>query len=170
MPLSSELREALARGRRRPRPSSRSDGRVDTNHQDNGNLRAADPATDHHDAMPADDPDDDDSAPRLSLTLKESSLDGICALPAAQAEQITGRSPHTLDQSKALKSAPKATAGTTDIPAPPDLLDPAVLRTMPAKVAAFMMYEPPDRPWRYFETAGEREQRESMEETGSWCG
>jgi hypothetical protein len=41
---------------------------------------------------------------------------------------------------------------------------------MPAKVAAFMMYEPPDRPWRYFETAGEREQRESMEETGSWCG
>jgi hypothetical protein len=142
MPLSSELREALARGRRRPRPSSRSDGRVDTNHQDNGNLRAADPATDHHDAMPADDPDDDDSAPRLSLTLKESSLDGICALPAAQAEQITGRSPHTLDQSKALKSAPKATAGTTDIPAPPDLLDPAVLRTMPAKVAAFMMYEP----------------------------
>ena len=120
--------------------------------------------------MPADDPDDDDSAPRLSLTLKESSLDGICALPAAQAEQITGRSPHTLDQSKALKSAPKATAGTTDIPAPPDLLDPAVLRTMPAKVAASMMYEPPDRPWRYFETAGEREQRESMEETGSWCG
>jgi hypothetical protein len=93
MPLSSELREALARGRRRPRPSSRSDGRVDTDHQDNGNLRAADPATDHHDAMPADDPDDDDSAPRLSLTLKESSLDGICALPAAQAEQITGRSP-----------------------------------------------------------------------------
>jgi hypothetical protein len=41
---------------------------------------------------------------------------------------------------------------------------------MPAKVAAFMMYEPPDRPWRYSETAGEREQRESMEETGPRCG
>ena len=52
----------------------------------------------------------------------------------------------------------------------PNLLDPAVLRTMPAKVAAFMMYGLPDRPpWRA-ETAGQREEREFFEELGGWCG
>jgi hypothetical protein len=114
--------------------------------------------------------DPDDAGPRLSVTLKESSVDEIYALPAAQAEQITGRDPSTTDQSKAPQLPPKATARAAGIPAPPDLLDPAVLRTMPPRVATFMLYEPPDRPWRYSETAGEREQRESMEADGSWCG
>ena len=122
-----------------------------------------------------DDPDDvvdpDDSGPRLSVTLKESRADEIYALPAAQAEQITGRDPSTTDQSKAPQLPPKATAGAAGIPAPPDLLDPAVLRTMPAKVAAFMLYEPPDRPpWCYRETGAERAHREIIEDCGSWVG
>ena len=59
------------------------------------------------------------------------------------------------------------TAGT---PASPDLLDPAVLRTMPPRVAAFMLYEPREPPpWRE-EAAGQRETREELEELGGWCG
>jgi hypothetical protein len=147
MPLSNELREALARGCRRARPPDRDDGPVDTD--------VINP---------------DDSGPRLSLTLKESSVDEIYALPVAQAEQITGRDPSTTDQPKAPKSPPKATAEAAGIPAPPDLLDPAVLRTMPAKVAAFMMYEPPERPpWRA-ETPAQRAHREAIEDCGSWVG
>jgi len=86
-------------------------------------------------------------------------------LPAAQAEQTSGRCPDTGDQSKGLQSA----AGT---PAPPDLLlDPAVLRTTPAKVATFMLYEPPEPPpWRRQETLSERAHREMIEDCGSWVG
>jgi hypothetical protein len=102
-----------------------------------------------HDAAPADDPDDvidpDDSGPRLVVTLKEP-VGGIYALPAAQTEQTSGRDPHTLDQSEAPQSLSRATAATVGAPPMPDLLDPAVLRTMPPKVAAFMLYEPPDPP------------------------
>jgi hypothetical protein len=121
-----------------------------------------------------DDPDNvvdpDDSGPRLSVTLKESPVDEIYALPSAQAEQITGPYPSTTDQSKAPQSPPKATAEAAGVPVPPDLLDPAVLRTMPAKVAAFMMYEPPDRPpWRA-ETPAQRAHREAIEDCGSWVG
>jgi hypothetical protein len=103
--------------------------------------------------------------------VKESSVDETYALPTAQAEQITGRYPSTTDQSKTPQLPPKATAGVAGIPVPPDLLDPAVLRTMPARVAAFMMYEPPDPPpWRYSETAGEHQWREDREADGLWCG
>jgi len=162
MPLSNELRDALARGRRRPRPPDRNDGPVDTDHQDNGNLCATDAATDQ--TMP------DDSGPRLSVTLKQSAVDEIYALPAAQAEQITGRDPSTTDQSKAPQLPPKARARAAGIPALPDLLDPAVLRTMPAKVAAFMIYESPERPpWRA-ETPAQRAHREAIEGCGSWVG
>jgi hypothetical protein len=52
----------------------------------------------------------------------------------------------------------------------PDLLDPVVLRTMPPRVAAFMLYEPPDPPLWRAETAGQREEREVFEELGGWCG
>jgi hypothetical protein len=53
----------------------------------------------------------------------------------------------------------------------PDLLDPVALRTMPPRVAAFMLYEPRDPPpWRYQETAAERELREQCESDGAWCG
>src|SRR5262249_11186416 len=39
---------------------------------------------------------------------------------------------------------------------PPDLLNPVVLHTMPPKVAAFLLYEPPERPpWRRQETLSE---------------
>jgi hypothetical protein len=42
---------------------------------------------------------------------------------------------------------------------------------MPVKVARWMLRAPDSSPpWRYVETAGEKELRESMEETGSWCG
>jgi hypothetical protein len=55
--------------------------------------------------MPAEDPDDsidpDDSGPRLSVTLKRSPADEINALPAAQAEQTSGRHPDTGEQSGA---------------------------------------------------------------------
>jgi hypothetical protein len=74
---------------------------------------------------PGDRVDPDDSDPMLSVTCKESSVDEIYALPGAQRGQRNGRWPNTLEQSK----APSA-AGT---PAPPNLLDPAVLRTMPAR-------------------------------------
>ena len=74
------------------------------------------------------DPDDridpDDSGPRLSVTLKEP-VGEISALPEPlEAEQTSGRGP----------------------PAKPDLLDPVVLRTMPPRVAAFMLYKPPEPP------------------------
>jgi len=53
----------------------------------------------------------------------------------------------------------------------PDLLDPAVLRTMPPRVAAFMLYEPHEPPpWCYQETGAEREAREQLESGGAWCG
>jgi hypothetical protein len=90
--------------------------------------------------------DPNDLGPGLSVTLKESFVDEIYALPAAQAEQTSGPYPSTADQSKAPQLPPKAIAEAGGIPAPPDLLDPALLRTMPAKVAAFTMYEPPERP------------------------
>src|SRR5262249_2617613 len=86
--------------------------------------------------MPAEDPDDsidpDDSGPRLSVTLKEARVGETCVLPAAQAEETSGRCPDTGEGSK----GPQSAAGA---PAPPDLLDPAVLRTMPPRVAAFML-------------------------------
>jgi hypothetical protein len=70
-------------------------------------------------ASAGDDPDDvigpDDSGPRLSVTLKESSVDEFYALPATQAEQTSGRCSDTGDQSKAPQlslGAPAATAGT----------------------------------------------------------
>jgi hypothetical protein len=115
------------------------------------------------DTVPVDSIDPDDSGPMLSVTLKQSPYGETYALPAAQPEQTSGRCSDTGDQSKAPQSTPVA-------PAMPDLLDPVVLRTMPAKVAAFMMYEPADRPpWRT-ETTGQREEREFFEELGSWCG
>jgi len=96
-----------------------------------------------------DDTFQDDSAPRLSVTLKEPVAD-IYALPATQAVQTIGRYPHTTDQSRALHSSPIAPAATAGASAPPDLLDPVVLRTMPPQVAAFMLYEPREPPqWRY---------------------
>ena len=125
---------------------------------------------------PVEDPDDvidpDDSGPRLLITLKESPGGESYALPAAQAagrEQITGRYPDTLDHSKAPQSPSCRVSEKTaaaGAPVPPDLLDPAVLRRMPAKVAAFMMYEPPDPPPRRAETAGQREEREFFEGLG----
>jgi hypothetical protein len=124
--------------------------------------------------VPADDPDDsidpDDSGPRLSVPLKESSVDEIYALPAAQTEQISGCDPHTLEQSTAPQSPPGATAAAAGTPAMPDLLDPVVLRTMPPRVAAFMLYEPREPPpWRQ-ETRGQTREREFFEELGGWCG
>ena len=80
------------------------------------------------------DPDDridpDDSGPRLSVTLMQSPNGEIYALPATQVEQTSGRCPHITDHSR----GPQSAAGA---PAPPDLLDPAVLRIMPPRVAVF---------------------------------
>jgi hypothetical protein len=115
--------------------------------------------------------DPDDSGPRLSVTSQESSADEIYALPAAQAEQTSGRHPDTPDQSNAPQSPPIATAEVASTPVLCDLLDPAVLATMPSRVAAFMLYEPAEPPaWRYRETAGQRESRAQAEADGAWAG
>ena len=75
-----------------------------------------------------------------------------------------------LTQSKAPQSPLGAPVESAGAPAIPDLLDPVALRTMPPQVAAFMLYEPPEpSTWRA-ETAGQREERESFEELGGWCG
>jgi hypothetical protein len=66
--------------------------------------------------------DPDDSGPRLSVNLKESSADGICALPASQAEQASGRCPDSGDQSEVPQSPPIAPAETAGAPAPPYFL------------------------------------------------
>ena len=116
--------------------------------------------------------DPDDSGPRLSVTLKQSPNGETYALPEPlEAEQTSGRCPYTLEQSSAPQSPPRAPAAATGTPAMPDLLDPAVLRTMPPRVAAFMLYESRDPPpWRYCETGAEREWREQCESDGAWTG
>jgi len=120
------------------------------------------------------DPDDvidpDDSGPRLSVTLKEFPNGEIYALPAAQTEQTTWARPHTLKQSIAPQSPPGAAAQTAGTPAPPDLLDAVVLRTMPPQVAAFMLYESPEPPWRRQETLAQRAYRGMTEDCGLWVG
>jgi hypothetical protein len=126
------------------------------------------------DTVPAEDPDDsidpDDSGPRLPVTLKEPVAE-IYALPAAQEEQTSGRCSDTGDQSAAPQSPPRAAAQAAGTPAMPDLLDPEALRTMPPRVAAFMLYESPEPPmWRYRESGAERELREQCESDGVWCG
>ena len=165
MALSSELREALARSRRRPRLPNRC---VDL---ENGAIA---PLLEEHN-VPAEDPDDsidpDDAGPRLSVTSNEQPVAKIYALPVAQTGQTSGRDPHTLELSSAPQSPPRATAAAAGAPVRPDLLDPVVLRTMPPQVAAFMLYEPPEPPpWRRQESDGEREFREQCESDGAWCG
>ena len=90
---------------------------------------------------------------------------------AELAEQTIERPPETGDQSGAPQSPPRAAAQTAGTPAMPDLIDPAVLYTMPPKVAAFMLYEPRDPlPSRRQETLEERAHREQLESDGAWCG
>jgi hypothetical protein len=102
--------------------------------------------------------------------LKESPNSEIYGLPTAQAEQTCGRHPDTGNQSGAPQSPPREAAQAAGTPALPDLLDPVVLRTMPPKVAAFMLYEPREPPpWRV-ETVGQRQEREVIEEIGGWAG
>jgi hypothetical protein len=108
-----------------------------------------------------DDPDDridpDDLSPVLSVT-------AYTLPPSPQTEPPGGRGPDTSAGSNAPGSPPGAHTRLAGTPAPPDLLDPAVLRTMPPKVAAFMMFEPPDPPpWRT------KPPPDGMDE-GSWCG
>ena len=167
MPLSNELQEALARSRRRLRLRDR------TVNQEGG--ARAPLLRERNDTVPADDPDDsidpDDSGPRLSVTLKQSPNGQTYALPTAQPEQTSGRCPDTLEQSSAPQSPPRAAAAGAGAPAPPDLLDPVALRTMPPQVAAFMLYEPREPPsWRWQETLSERAHREMIEDCGSWVG
>jgi hypothetical protein len=136
-------------------------------------LRARNVVTeeDHDDPLP--EPDDridpDDCGPRLSVALKESCE--TCPSPVAPVAQASGRCPDTGDQSKRTTidtGAPATVPGTSALP---DLLDPAVLRTMPPKVAAFMLHTPREPPpWRYRETGAEREFREQCESDGAWCG
>jgi hypothetical protein len=116
---------------------------------------------------PDDDPDPDDSAPRLVVTLGEP-VGEIHALPEPLEPECC---PDTPQGSNAPGSPPGATAAAPGTPAPPDLLDPVVLATMPPRVAAFMLREPREPPrWRYRETGAEREAREQRESDGAWCG
>ena len=127
-----------------------------------------------HEPDPFQDPnesiDPDDSGPRLSVSWEEP-VGEIYALPATQPEQTSGRCSDTGDGLKVPQSPLGATAAAVGTPAPPDLLDPVVLRTMPPRVAAFMLYGPPEPPpWRRQESEGEREFREQCESDGAWCG
>jgi len=126
---------------------------------------------DRHDTFQdSDDHVPDDSVPRLSVILKQSPNGGTDACPVAQAAQTSGRCPDTGDGSKGPQSPPRAPPAATGTPARPDLLDPVVLRTLPPRVAAFMLYEPREPPpWRE-EAAAQRETREELEELGGWCG
>ena len=147
--------------RRRSRSPSRE---VNTDQEDNGNSRAIDPASDRHDTVPADDPDNvddpDDCGPRLSVTLKDDAV-GV----------VTNIRNGVPGHDRELPPPPVGvTAATAGAPAQPDLIDPVVLRTMPPQVAAFMLYEPRDPPpWREG-AAGQRETREELEELGGWTG
>jgi hypothetical protein len=102
----------------------------------------------------SDDPDDsiepDDSGPRLSIRVVEPNVDKSYVCPEPLETEQGGRcGPDALEQSNAPQSPLAASAAARSVPNPPDLLDPAVLRTMPPRVAAFMLYEPPDPPrWR----------------------
>ena len=150
---------------RRPRLRSRSVNQVD-------GARA--PLLQEHN-VPADDPDDsmdpDDSGPRLSVSLKQSPNGGTDAYPVAQAAQTSGRCPDTGDGSKGPQSPPRAPPAATGTPTRPDLLDPVILRTLPPRVAAFMLYEPREPPpWRRQETLVQRAHREMIEDCGSWVG
>jgi len=50
-------------------------------------------------------------------------------------------------------------------------LDPVVLRTMPPRVAAFMLYEPREPPpWRRQETLAQQAHREMIEDCRAWVG
>jgi hypothetical protein len=123
----------------------------------------------------SDDPDDsiepDDSGPRLSIRF-EPNVDKSYVCPKPLETEQAGRcGPDTLEQSNAPQSPLAATAAARSVPNPPDLLDPAVLRTMPPRVAAFMLYEPPEPPpWRRQETDGARAHRETLEDLGGWVG
>ena len=123
MALSTELREALA-SRHRPRLRKQTQEPNDERSDTEQPLGSEDP---------------DDSGPRLSVTFNEQPVAEIYALPVAQTEQTSVCDPPTLEQSTAPQSPPRATAAAAITPAPPDLLDPVVLRTMPQKVAAFML-------------------------------
>ena len=103
--------------------------------------------------------------------LKESSVDEIYSLPTTQAEQTSGCCLDTAAGVNASQSPPRAAAQAASASPPSDLLDPVVLRTMPPRVAAFMLYEPPDPPpWRRQETLAQRAHREMLEDCGSWVG
>jgi hypothetical protein len=124
---------------------------------------------------PGDDPDDvinpDDSGPQPIGIAEESDIEHICALPVVKVGQMSERGPGTSEGANAAQSASRATAGPADIPAPPALLDPAVVRTMPERVIAFMLYEPRDPPaWRYRESECERAERQALENLGAWTG
>jgi hypothetical protein len=129
------------------------------------------------DGVRGDDPDDsidpDDSSPRLVVTLEQSPDGEPCALlqEPLEPEQTSGRCPHTPEGSNAPQPPLQAPAAAAGAPAPPDLLDPAVLRTMPPQVAAFMLYEPREPPpWRRQETLSERARRGLIEDCGAWVG
>jgi hypothetical protein len=119
----------------------------------------------HNDTVPADDPDDvidpDDSAPRLSVILDDD-VGVYNNIQKLDSGPVSGLSIPPVDAT---------VAAATGAPAMPDLLDPAVLRSMPPQVAAFMLYEPPDPPpWRRQESLGQRTHREQLEDLGGWVG
>src|SRR5262249_34440003 len=112
-----------------------------------------------------DDPDDrvdpDDSGPRLSFTLKDDAEGVVTNIRNSRRVCYPELPPPPVG----------ATAAAAGTPPPPDLLDPVVLRTMPPKVAAFMLYEPREPPpWRRQETLEERAHRVQLEDCGSWVG
>lgn len=171
--FKTESLELLARKRLRSREQAQDQSAV-ARLPDSATLLLTDRLDSKRDRHnPNDDPDDvidpdnredpDDEGPRLSVTVKEAARDEIYASPAAQTE-IPERCPYPPEQSNALREPPVASTAAVGAPAPPDLLDPAVLRTMPPKIAAFMLSQQRDLPrWR-----------SSLPpdgfDDGAWCG
>jgi hypothetical protein len=140
-------------------------------------LRARDGAEEEEDRddtfQDPNDRDDPDDAvgPRLVVTLEQPVAESYALPEPPEAAQTSGRCPDTPEGSNAPESPSVARAVAAGAPALPDLLDPAVLATMPPQVARFMLHEPrTPPPWRYRETGAEREVREQRESDGSWCG
>ena len=75
------------------------------------------------------------------------------------------------EPSNAPQSPEVPAEGAIGAPVQPDLLDPAVLSTMPDRVAGWLRYQPRDPPpWVYQESAGEKADREFLQDEGAWTG
>jgi hypothetical protein len=135
--------------------------RLRARHDDHGKLEDGRGELFHNGINdPNDDPDPDDAGPQLVVTLKQPVAE-IYPLPEPLEPECC---PDTPQGSNAPGSPPGAITAPAGAPAPPDLLDPVVLATMPPQVARFFLHQPRDPPtWQTRRPAPEQDD-------GAWCG